>query len=129
MYTVPIGCAFHFGLFYPALVGHQIIGSSADVARVLELLHAKMMTANAVLSYAYSFGVAVFSLWLMVIVFTGKTSYPRWFGVLNPLFLTIAYSLLVPHIPEYGPYLEPAAALSDALFFAVSTRLLWNIET
>jgi len=22
MYTVPIGCALHFGLYYPALVGH-----------------------------------------------------------------------------------------------------------
>jgi len=129
MYMVPIGCALHFGLYYPALVGHQIIGNSSDVTQSLALLHTAMINANANLFNVYQIGVAIFSLWLMVIVFMGKTSYPRWFGILNPLFLTIAYYLLIPHIPKYGTYLYPAAALSDAVFFTLSTILLWRIET
>jgi hypothetical protein len=128
MWTLGIGCALHFGLFYPALVGHQILASSGDVAPVLESLHASMLHANFNLGYVYQIGVAVFSLWLMVLIFMGRTYYPRWFGIMNPLFLTIAYVLLVPLIPRYGTYLDPAAALSDALFFAVSTKLLWNVE-
>ncbi len=71
----------------------------------------------------------VFSLWLMVIILMGKTQYPRWFGFLNPLFLTIAYVMLVPLIPAYGSCLLPAAALSVAFFFALSTKLLWNMNT
>ena len=129
MYTVPIGCTLHFGLYYPALVGHQIIGSSGDVVQILKQLHNVMNHSNNVLFNVYQLGVAIFSLWLMVIVFMGKTSYPRWFGVMNPLFLTIAWDLLVPHIPRYGTYLVPAAALTDAMFYTVSTKLLWNIET
>jgi len=129
MYTIPIGCAFHFGLYYPALVGHQITGSSGDVAQVLTQLHNVMYNANMTISLVFQLGVAVFSLWLMVIIIMGKTHYPRWFGIMNPLFLTIVYILLVPQIPKYGTYLIPAAALTDALFFAVSTKLLWNIET
>jgi hypothetical protein len=129
MYTVPIGCAFHFGLFYPALVGHQIIGNSGDVEQILKLLHTAMNDANGVLGLVYQAGVVVFSLWLMTLVFLGKTRYPRWFGFLNPLFLAIVYMLLVSQIPKYGTYLHPAAALSDAVFFAVSTKLLWKNET
>jgi hypothetical protein len=128
MCTVGIGCALHFGLFYPALVGHQIIASSGDVAPVLESLHASMLHANLNLAAVYQIGVAGFSVWLMALIFMGRTQYPRWFGIMNPLFLTIAYYLLVPLIPRYGPYLDPAAALSDALFFAVSTKLLWNVD-
>jgi hypothetical protein len=128
MCTVGIGCALHFGLFYPALVGHQTLASSGDVASVLEPLHASMLHANLNLAYVYQIGVAVFSVWLMVLIFMGRTHYPRWFGIMNPLFLTTAYYLLVPLIPRYGPYLDPAGALSDALFFAVSTKLLWNVD-
>ena len=129
MWTVGIGCAFHFGLFYPALVGHQIIAGSADAAQVLEPLYASMLHATLTVADIYLISVALFSLWFMVLVLMGRTAYPRWFGIMNPLFLTIAYSLLVPLIPRYGAYLVPAAALSDALFFAVSTKLLWNVET
>jgi len=129
MFTIPIGCALHFGLFYPALVGHQIIASSGDLLQVLEQLYTSMVHTNYILGLVYQSGVIVFSLWLMVIVFMGRTHYPRWFGIMNPMFLTIAYVLLVPLIPKYGTYLSPAAALTDALFFAVSTKLLWNIET
>jgi hypothetical protein len=129
MYTVPIGCAFHFGLFYPAMVGHQIIGSSWDVEQILSQLHTVMNDANSILGLVYQVGIVVFSLWLMALVFLGKTRYPRWFGILNPFFLTIGYMLLVPQIHKYGTYLRPAAAWSDAIFFAVSTKLLWNDET
>ena len=129
MYTVPIGCALHFGLFYPALVGHKIVASSGDVVQVLRVLHTSMVNANNIVGDVYHIGVAVFSLWLMVLVFMGRTHYPRWFGIMNPLFLTVAYTLLTPMIPRYGTYLWPAAALSDAAFFAVSTKLLWHVHT
>lgn len=128
MFTVGIGCTIHFAIIYPALVGHRIIAGSGDLVHVLEQLHTSMVHASNILWTVYLSGVAVFSLWLMVLVFIGKTHYPRWFGILNPLFLTIAYTLLVPHIPKYGAYLVPAAALSDAVFFALSTWLLWNIK-
>ncbi|MEJ2216177.1 MAG: hypothetical protein P8099_06135 [Gemmatimonadota bacterium] len=129
MCTVGIGCAFHFGLLYPALLGHQIIASSGDAAQVLRPLYASMDHATVTVAIVYQVGVAVFSLWLMVLIFMGRTHYPRWFGIMNPMFLTIAWYLVVPLIPRYGTYLDPAAALSDALFFAVSTKLLWNVET
>ncbi len=88
-----------------------------------------MNDTNGVLILVYQSGIALFSLWLMVLIFMGRTHYPRWFGIMNPLFLSIAYMLLVPLIPKYGTILYPASALSDAIFFAFSTALLWNIET
>jgi hypothetical protein len=89
IYTIPIGCAVHFGLFYPALVGHQIIGDSGEVVKVLNSLHTSMNDVNGVISLVYQLGIVIFSLWWMILVLIGRTRYPRWFGILNPLVLTI----------------------------------------
>jgi hypothetical protein len=126
-YAGALGSAVHFSLLFPALVGRAILSSGGESVPVLERLFSGMDTAVAGLFWVV-LGFVVFSMWWMVLVFLGKTKYPRWFGVLNPTFIMIGLSLCLPLIPgTVGSYLFPASsALSFAVFFAFSTGLLWN---
>jgi hypothetical protein len=127
-YVAAVGCAFHFSLAYPALVGHAIIDAGGS-SRMLEQLYEKMNELGMLLSWVVPLGFAVFSVWFMALVLTGKTKYPKWFGLLNPLFLMIAMAFATPLIPHLGSYLTPASsALSFAVFFAISTPLLWTSD-
>jgi hypothetical protein len=125
-YATAVAPALHFGLLYPALVGHAILDAGGPAGTLREL-HDRMNGASTGLWLLVLLGFAVFSLWFMILVLSGRTGYPRWFGLLNPLFLMITLVALLPLVPLVGHYLWPAAtALAFALFFGGSTILLWN---
>jgi hypothetical protein len=127
-YAAAVGSGAHFALVHPALVGRAMAGAPPDAMPLLTELHASMVALNTQLFWVVA-GFAVFSLWWMVLVFAGRTSYPRWAGVLNPLFLQIALGFILGMIPGIGSYLTPAtSALSFAVFFVLSVRWLWNCD-
>ena len=60
-------------------------------------------------------------------VFTRDTAYPRWGGLLNPVFLMVVgngLALLSPLLTDFLVVWMPN--LAHVLFFAFSTAALWN---
>jgi hypothetical protein len=68
-------------------------------------------------------------------ILSGRTLYPRWFLVFNPVVVLAAYALLVGLISPIAPTLFSFTLVGNVYnlamttFFAVSTSLLWNAVT
>jgi hypothetical protein len=129
-YAAAVGTAAHFSLIFPALAGQRILEAGGEPVPVLQQLNAEMLAIVSDLFWVV-LGFWIFSIWWMILVFMGKTDYPRWAGILNPTFLMFGLYFLFALIP--GPvssHLVPASsALSFAVFFGFSIRFLWNCDT
>jgi hypothetical protein len=66
--------------------------------------------------------------WLTVAIARGKTLYPRWVALANPLVCMLVGALIDRVLPQPLKLLLAGAGLSLGLlaFFAMSTALLWN---
>jgi hypothetical protein len=127
-YAAAVGSGVHYSLLHPALVGRVLSRAPAEAAPILRDLHSSMVSVNNQLFWVVT-GFAIFSLWWMVLVFMGRTRYPRWAGALNPLFIEIVLGFSLPLIPGVGWYLFPAtSALAFSVFFAFSIFWLWECD-
>ncbi len=66
--------------------------------------------------------------WVSVAIARGRTLYPRWMAVLNPIALLFLFLLLGSSIPGFlGLALRAASTnLGGVIFFSVSTWILWK---
>jgi Family of unknown function (DUF6796) len=66
--------------------------------------------------------------WMIVTVARGRTLYPRWIAIANPIVLMIIGSLLDRVLPDpLALWLEGAGlSLGMLFFFSLSLALLWN---
>ena len=83
-----------------------------------------LFIAYGVLAVLASVGFA----WLTVAIARGKTLYPRWVALANPLVCMLACSLIDRVLPQPFKLLLAGAGLSLGMlvFFALSTAVLWN---
>ena len=83
-----------------------------------------LFIAYGVLAVLASVGFA----WLTVAIARGKTLYPRWVALANPLVCMLAGSLIDRVLPQPFKLLLAGAGLSLGMlvFFALSTAVLWN---
>jgi len=69
----------------------------------------------------------VFSLIFVSLILTGRTAYPRWMAIFNPIVLIIANFLVFLWLPEIGKYLMPIALnVSFFILFALSIYIEIN---
>lgn len=111
----------------------------AEMVKLLPVLDASsqaLVLATTTRATAVVFGTyAVLALvtlagfvWMTVTVATGRSLYPRWIAVANPLVLIIAGSLLDRVLPDpLSRWLEGAGLnLGMLFFFGLSLAILWN---
>jgi hypothetical protein len=80
---------------------------------------------NETILTALRIGVLALSAILVWLIATGRTSYPRWFAVLNPIFLVLVSFLIYFLAPQVGGYLMPIAMnVAHFVIFSVSTCLM-----
>lgn len=117
------GMAFHFSFGYvTALL--QAAPTADQLPRILSRNEPFVVTTAiaSVASMVLSFGI------LLVVTAMGRTAYPRWFVVVNPIpvqltFNTVAFSLPV----KLGSLLAITSLNSSLLlFFDASTIVFWN---
>lgn len=66
----------------------------------------------------------VFSLIYISLILTGRTAYPRWMAVFNPVVLILANFLAFLLVPDVGKYLMPIALnVSFFIIFALSVYI------
>jgi len=122
------GIAF-FVMSYGFMVGAVWIGSrssaaalvasgeSVSVINLLALYDLRYETLLTVIRVAALF----FSLIFIVLILTGRSAYPRWMAIFNPLLLILANFLIFFLWPEIGKYLMPIALnVSFFIIFAMS---------
>lgn len=117
---------------YGCIVGAVWIGSRATAAFLVNTLDpAALQPAWALYELRYEslltvtrlavLLLSVIFIWLTV---TGRSNYPRWVALLNPIVLILVSFLIFWLVPSVGKYLMPIA-LNVAFFvlFAVSTNI------
>jgi len=68
------------------------------------------------------------SLAFIILVLTGKTLYPRWMALFNPIVLLVSSFILFAVAPEIGKYTMPIALnMGYFLFFSLSTIQLMKV--
>lgn len=72
--------------------------------------------------------VAIASVWYSVLVFKGRTAFPRWLAAFNPLTVFILWSLLSKLLPAAMRTATSGAGMNFAflVFFALNTLTLWR---
>ncbi len=129
-------CVFCAVAFYIFVIAGAWLASRAWLASVVRAHHATAIDTATFLSLLDDYGFYIESLlWnlrigvLLVsgifvgLVAAGRTSYPRWFALLNPITLLIlVFATLL--VPPLGKLLVPAAMnVAHVVFFGVSTYL------
>ncbi len=118
-----------FSMSYGFIVGSIWIGSRASAAALvgagqdpvlIELLALYDFRYETLLTVV-RLTALVFSVVFISLVLTGKTAYPRWMAVFNPVVLILLSFLIFFLVPSVGKYLMPIA-LNVAFFviFALS---------
>ena len=101
-----------------AIINDNAIGNSSSWQALYELRYESLLqvTRLAVLLFSGIF------IWLIL---TGKTMYPRWMALLNPILLIIGSFVVWMIIPGIGIYLMPIA-LNVAFFILFSFSIYFS---
>ncbi|MFV1998486.1 MAG: DUF6796 family protein [Acidiferrobacterales bacterium] len=96
------------------------IGQDPAAAGLIALYDLRYETLLTVIRIA----ALVFSLIFISLILTGRTAYPRWMAVFNPIVLIIANFLVFWLLPDIGKYLMPIALnVSFFIIFALSVYI------
>jgi len=121
-----------FVMSYGFIVGAIWIGSRASAAALvavgqdpaatglLTLYDLRYETLLTVIRIA----ALIFSLIYVSLVLTGRTAYPRWMAVFNPVVLILGNFMVFILVPAVGKYLMPIALnVSFFIIFAISVYI------
>ena len=124
--------AFLF-MAYGFMIGAVWIGSRANVAFLVnEMSGDALVSALGLYELRYEslltlvrIAVLIFSGIFVWLILSGRSAYPRWMAILNPILLIIASFIVYLLAPGVGKYLMPIA-LNVAFFivFSVSTLMV-----
>jgi len=125
-----------FVMSYGFIVGAVWIGSRASAAALVAIGQDPSAAAGLLTLYDLRYetllmviriAALVFSLIFISLILTGRTAYPRWMAVFNPIVLIIANFLIFLWLPDIGKYLMPIALnVSFFILFALSIYIESN---
>jgi len=121
-----------FVMAYGCIVGAVWIGSRATAAMIVNTASDSGLASGlALYELRYEnlltivrIAILVLSIIFVWLTLTGRSHYPRWMAVLNPVLLIVACFLIFILTPDLGKYLMPIA-LNVAYFvlFTISTLI------
>jgi len=127
-----------FIISYGIMVGAVWIGSRASISAIINLETASDLSPLVAL-YEFRYenllqitrlAVVAFSGIFIYLILSGRSHYPKWMVIFNPILLLLASFAIWFFIPAIGIYLMPIALnLAFALLFIISTLLSRHINT
>ena len=96
---------------------------SADVAQLIQLYDLRYETLLQIIRFT-TLILSGIIIWLAI---TGRSHYPRWMAVFNPILLIIANFILFSLVPEIGKHTMPIA-LNVAFFIFFSFSLIFSFS-
>jgi len=127
VYAFSIGGVWIGSRVYLALLiqAEQRSSGAAQVELSRLLAEASFYNEQSVL--ALRVAILLISGLFVYLVATGKTSYPRWVALFNPIALVLASFALYFTVPALGGYVMPIAMnVAHLFFFGISTWLCWR---
>jgi len=127
---------------YGFIFGTVWIGSRASIALLAQANYAAEGHNSIVLRELMDFYILhsetllevirattlISSLAFIILVVSGKTLYPRWMALFNPIVLLVSSFILFAVAPEIGKYTMPIALnMGYFLFFSLSTLQLMKV--
>ena len=121
-----------FVMAYGFLVGIVWIGSRASISALInvptspeiERLIALYDLRYETLLQVIRFAVLILSVIFAWLTLTGRSHYPKWMAILNPLLLIVASFVIFAIAPDLGKYLMPIALnVAFGVFFIVSISI------
>ena len=127
---------------YGFIFGTVWIGSRASIALLAQANYAAEGHNSEVLSELIQYYILhsesllqvirattlISSLAFIFMVLSGKTLYPRWMAIFNPIVLLVSSFILFAVAPEIGKYTMPIALnMGYFLFFSLSTMQLMKV--
>ena len=121
---------------YGIVVGVVWIGSRASISTVLNLGESGYLAAfSSLYELRYEnllqitrLAVLFFSVIFVWLVLTGRSHYPRWVAIVNPILLILVSFAIWFVVPGVGIYLMPIALnIAFAVLFAVSTFFSYRL--
>jgi len=126
IYSFALGSVWIGSRVYPAILIQALDAAANEPARaqIAELL-SRASFYNETILIGLRLGVLGLSGVFIWIVAGGRSQYPRWFAVLNPIFLVGVCFLFYFLIPAIGGYLMPIAMnVAHFLLFGASLWLM-----
>ncbi len=124
IYSCAIGAVWIGSRVYPAILIQAREAAVSDAARAqIVALLARASFYNETILVGLRLGVVGVSGIFIWLVATGRTEYPRWFAVMNPIFLVIVSFVIYFLVPAIGGYLMPIA-MNVAHFILFLTSIL-----
>ena len=121
-----------FCMSYGIIIGAVWIGSRANISAVVNIGTTAELS-ELVLLYELRYesllqvtrlAVLVFSIIFIWLTLTGRSHYPRWMVILNPILLLLSSFMVWFVVPEVGIYLMPIALnIAFGILFLFSTFL------
>ena len=121
-----------FVMAYGFLVGIVWIGSRASISALInvptspeiERLIALYDLRYETLLQVIRFAVVILSVIFVWLTLTGRSHYPKWMAILNPILLIVASFVIFAIAPELGKYLMPIALnVAFGVFFIASISI------
>lgn len=106
LYLTAIGVALHSSL---AFVGDIVV--SGDTA-LLDGIRDYWQPG----AYSVAVGYAVLSVWIFVLILTGRSRFPRWTAAVSPLGLLIVSAVLIAVLPDSAASAKAFLSLSGLNF-------------
>jgi len=121
-----------FVMAYGFVVGIVWIGSRASISALvnvppspeIEQLIALYDLRYETLLQVIRFAVVILSVIFVWLTLTGRSHYPKWMAILNPILLIVASFVIFAIAPELGKYLMPIALnVAFGVFFIASISI------
>lgn len=120
-YALALFPGYHYAAALYAL-GFQVVDANSD-----SLLNDQLMQVHDGALMAIAGPLTIASLWVVVLILTGKTRYARWMAIISPFLAPLAYSLAAMIPSPWGAYIIPGAGtLVFTLFFALALWVTWG---
>ncbi len=117
---------------YGFVIGVVWIGSRASISALINMPltpEIEQMIAFYDLRYESLLQLVRFAVLMLSVIFiwltlTGRSHYPKWMAILNPILLIVASFVVYAIAPGLGKYLMPIALnVAFAIFFIASIRI------
>ncbi len=107
---------------YQGILVQAVAANTGEVAAKLLEVQTKVDKLSAPLLQVIRIQVLGISVLLALMIFIGKTHYPRWLGLFTPIVLILMVFSTLLFIPSVGKYFVPEALnVAHFVFFTAST--------
>jgi hypothetical protein len=125
-YSIIVGTFYHGTIAFPSLVVQKAVESATIEGVLYDIVQQSRVLSWPAQAVLFA-GILAGSMLLAIAVLSGRTRYPKWFALINPVLLLLLFTRIGIVLPGLGQFIMPAAQnMAMFVFFLVSVLVLWK---